>query len=366
VIGGAGAPALRVVDALPRSRGETDARPTLVLGGRTYGLPYVRALELDFGRRLDRRPVLAELLRALTCRTILTRAAWPRAVWDQVAWNVRCFDPNVVDVRRLPDARRFAGELAARIAPIPVFATGDGEAQSDSSWRRYDPTARVSVVLPVYNGARYLRGALRSCLEQSHAALEVIVVDDRSTDETPAILAEAAAQDRRVVVVRNETNLRLPGALNVGFARATGDLVTWTSHDNYYEPTAIEVLARTLHTWPDVDFVYSSYWAVDEDDRVDPAVVRAPPPWRLRTHNPIGACFLYRRAVYEAVGDFRRDLEYVEDYEYWIRVYKRFSMMRLHQPLYYYRRHEDSMTTRARDKYDALHRRIRMEHFGHP
>jgi hypothetical protein len=340
------------------------AGPELVLAGPTRDPTRARPLDLDLGRALDRRPIVTAAIQALTCATSPTRALWPASIWDQVAWNVRGFDPDVVDVRGLPDAGRFAEELGRRIAPISLTARGELDQPIASPWRRYDPAARVSIVLPVFNGERYLRQAIRSCLDQTHTALELVVVDDCSTDATPAIVAEYARADARILSVRNETNLRLPGALNVGFGHATGDLLSWTSHDNYYAPDAIERLVRYLDTWPDVDFVYASYWLVDDDGHVDPVVVRAPPPWRLRTHNPIGACFLYRRAVYESVGQFRRDLEYVEDYEYWIRVHKRFAMMRLHEPLYYYRRHTGSMSARAREKYASLHRQLRVEHFG--
>src|SRR5215468_4846876 len=101
----------------------------------------------------------------------------------------------------------------------------------------------VSVVLPTYNGSRYLRGAVESVLAQTLADFELIVVDDCSTDATPALVAELAARDPRIIAVRHEANRKLPGALNTGFARARGRYFTWTSDDNLYAPAALARLA---------------------------------------------------------------------------------------------------------------------------
>ena len=354
---------VRLVDRAPRP-GQAEPPWTLVLSGGERSARVI-PFDLDLGRQLDHRPIVRRAVLRLCCANPLGRAFWPGRFWDELAWNVRTFDPNVVDVRALPDPDRFARQLGPRIAPIRVAARGalDG---TGSDWRRYDRDLTVSIVLPVYNGARYLRQSIESCLSQTHRAVELIVVDDCSSDDTPAIVAELAARDGRIVSLRNATNQRLPGALNVGFARASGALLTWTSHDNYYAENALEVMVRYLCTWPDVDFVYSAFRIVDDEDRPDPGIVLGRAPWAARWQNPVGACFLYRRAVYETVGEFRRDLEYVEDYEYWVRVYKRFRMMRLNEPLYFYRRHAESMTERALEKYGELRARIRAEHFGLP
>src|SRR6516162_6752271 len=97
----------------------------------------------------------------------------------------------------------------------------------------------ISIVLPTFNGARYLREAIESCLHQSYPNWELILVDDASTDETPSIIADYLARDRRVTSLRNPVNRKLPGSLNAGFAQARGELLTWTSDDNCYRPHAL-------------------------------------------------------------------------------------------------------------------------------
>ncbi len=75
----------------------------------------------------------------------------------------------------------------------------------------------VSVVLPVYNGEKYLRLSLESILNQTFTDFELIAVDDGSVDQTPEILEEFRKRDSRVRIIKNSKNEGLPGSLNIGF-----------------------------------------------------------------------------------------------------------------------------------------------------
>ena len=201
---------------------------------------------------------------------------------------------------------------------------------------------KVSIILPVYNGAKYLRGSIDSCLAQTHKDLELIVVDDCSTDATPDIMRSYA--DPRVRVIQNSVNQRLPRSLNIGFKAATGDFLTWTSDDNEYVPDALEKMLAAMLREPAVDFVYADYWALDETSgKKEP--VQVPDELKLDTKNEVGGCFLYSRKVYDALGDYNPYYEIVEDYDYWIRIWKRFRVRRCEGPLYLYRYHAQSLTT---------------------
>lgn len=321
----------------------------------------VYPFDTDFGRWLDDRPVGGAALALVGAALVGGDLPIPGAILDSWVWSVRALDPDVIDVAEFPGGRDgyerlgVSSRVGVAAAPAPVAPID----------RRSAERSLVSVVLPVYNGGSWLERSVRSCLEQTHRRLEVIAIDDCSTDDTPRTLERIAAEDGRLRVYRNERNLRLPGALNAGFARTEGALLTWTSHDNYFAPDAIATLADYLATWEDIDFVYSAYREVDERDREDPAILHRPPPWMLRRRNIVGACFLYRRAIYENTGEFRRDLEYVEDYEYWVRVARRYRLMRLPYPLYYYRRHEQPMTAKANNeaRYAPLIARVHAEHY---
>lgn len=201
----------------------------------------------------------------------------------------------------------------------------------------------VSIVLPTYNGARYLAQSIQSCRDQTYPYWELIAVDDASTDETPAILSGFAAQDDRICVIRHAENKKLPGALNTGFAQARGDYLTWTSDDNLFRPEALAALVDFLEAHPEIDLVYTDYSLIDETGEVTKHI-SARDPRSLVYKSSVGPCFLHRREVYDVVGGYAEDLFLAEDYDYWLRVSARFRIQPLHQDLYLYRRHGGSLT----------------------
>ena len=206
-----------------------------------------------------------------------------------------------------------------------------------------ESSPKVSIVLPTYNGERYLQRAIESCLEQTHQNIELVVVDDCSTDSTPDIVKSFT--DPRLMYLRNQRNQGLPRGLNIGFARTTGQYLSWTSDDNEYAPTAIEEMLRALRDSPDAEFVYADYTALYESTGEIEARKLPDPPLLTQMNNTIGACFMYTRRVYEEIGDFDDRLALAEDYDYWIKVWKRFPMRHLARDLYLYRYHSRTLTS---------------------
>lgn len=202
----------------------------------------------------------------------------------------------------------------------------------------------VSIVLPTYKRARVLPQAIRSVLAQTHANWELIVVDDNSPDDTAQVVASFT--DARIRYVKNDPNLKLPRALNRGFSLARGDFLTWTSDDNLLAPQAIELMLQRLKQG-DCDLVYADYWLFSEEDAsgqpLDPQLDRLPDTVQLDKGNHMGACFLYTRRLHETVGDYDPELFLVEDYDFFIRASQQFRFAHLAQPLYYFRRDDDTL-----------------------
>jgi glycosyltransferase involved in cell wall biosynthesis len=203
----------------------------------------------------------------------------------------------------------------------------------------------ISVVLPTRNGARYLDQAIESIALQTFADWELIVVDDASSDDTPSKIEAWCSRDDRIRALRLDENRKLPGALNEGFRRAAGEYFTWTSDDNWYAADAFARMWEILHSRPEVDVVYAACWEVD---------AAGTPIGELRAHaaeeiaaiNCVGACFLYRRDVDQALGGYREDLFLAEDYDFWLRAFLEFRLEPLDEILYFYRRHDQSLTER--------------------
>jgi glycosyltransferase involved in cell wall biosynthesis len=211
----------------------------------------------------------------------------------------------------------------------------------------------VSIVLPIWNGERYFRQSVESCLRQSYRHLEVILVDDGSTDSTPILIQEYSRTDIRVRVLSHTANRGLSQALNTGFSFADGEYLTWTSADNYYRLHAIESLMDVLDRDPDVQIVYSDYTVVDSDDKVLERRTVGPAR-QLLFENCIGCCFLYRRRVQETLCKYDETLSLAEDYDFWLRASTRFRMAPTHRDLYCARDHKNSLSVRFAERANAI------------
>ncbi|MCZ2830305.1 FkbM family methyltransferase [Modestobacter sp. VKM Ac-2986] len=133
---------------------------------------------------------------------------------------------------------------------------------------RADPL--VSVLVPTYNGERFLRAALRSALGQSHRNIEVLVGDDGSTDRTPEILRAVAAEDPRVRVLRFDPNvgpLENPRRL---LAEARGEYVKFLMHDDVLATDCVRELVRGMESYPEATLAFSQRVLIDEDGRPVP------------------------------------------------------------------------------------------------
>ena len=125
----------------------------------------------------------------------------------------------------------------------------------------------VSVVLPVYNGGEILEESIKSVLSQRYKNLELIIVNDGSTDQSLEIARRFAQNDTRVKII-NQENKKLPTALSAGFREAKGEFLTWTSADNVMLPRCIEVLAENLKRKPETAMVYGNMRLINKDGNI--------------------------------------------------------------------------------------------------
>lgn len=212
--------------------------------------------------------------------------------------------------------------------------------------------SRVSIVLPTYNGEKYIRESIDSILNQSFTDWELIIVDDCSTDNTPEIVEQYAANDARIKVIHNQENQKLPQSLNIGFEHSKGEFLTWTSDDNYYLPTALERMYTYLVANEDVYLVCADMEMIDSVGK-EVGKFKCYNIPRLFYRNGIGACFMYRRVVAEQIGGYDKELFLIEDYDYWLRLLKRYgssSIRNIEEILYVYRVHENSLTVIKREQ----------------
>lgn len=233
--------------------------------------------------------------------------------------------------------------------------------------------SRVSVVVTCHNYGRYLRECLESVLAQDRPADEVIVVDDASTDDTPAIAAEYAPFGVRYERVDFRDACL---SYNHGITIATGDLLAYVDADNALMPRFIEALAARLDADPHLAFAYSDRrWmgeapvAAWEEIGVRPGDIGRsypPDPAMLVHRNFIDTMAIVRRSVAIELGGFRT-LPALWDYRFWITVLEAgYGGGYVAEPLYYYRLHASNMILTSRPQQRGCLHVIRREHFAKP
>lgn len=206
----------------------------------------------------------------------------------------------------------------------------------------------VTVVIPVYNAQDFVGESVRSITAQTYANLEVVVVDDGSTDASADEVLRVA--DGRVRIVRGAANRGQSEALNTGLTMAQGRYVALLGADDVALPNRIATQARYLDEHPSVGLVGTSYVRCDESGAVfdtfhvseHPVVVL----WRLLLSNPIGApTVMMRREILGRAGCFDPTFVFAEDLEYWGRVALVAGIGQIDVPLTAYRNHEGSLSS---------------------
>jgi len=201
----------------------------------------------------------------------------------------------------------------------------------------------VSIVLPVYNGEKFLEKSIKSCLGQTHNNLELIIVNDCSTDSSLAIAKKFQVNDSRVTVINNTINKKLPASLNIGHQVAKGNYLTWTSDDNFYEVDAIEKLLKKI-TETDNGVVYAEYNILFSDGSIK-RTVKDYFQKHILIENCIGCCFLYTKEVFQKCDGFSENLHTIEDYDFWLKAFKLTKFGYIPEVLYNYRLHPNSLTS---------------------
>lgn len=209
----------------------------------------------------------------------------------------------------------------------------------------------VSVVMPVYNGSRFVRVAIESVLAQTFAEFEIIVVDDASSDDSYSIVA--AIRDPRIRLVRNEKNLGSYPSSNLGIGMARGRYVTRHDADDISLPSRFERQVSLLEDDPHVVLVSSEYWKIDESGQMQRRISSLrrsghhhAVPWHLLFYNHLGAHsqVMMRRDDLVAVGGYPTEARYSQDYRLWVQMAQRGKVVTLPDVLLYYRSHPNSIS----------------------
>jgi glycosyltransferase involved in cell wall biosynthesis len=207
----------------------------------------------------------------------------------------------------------------------------------------------ISIVLPCYNGEKFLAQSIQSCIDQEYQNWELLLVNDCSTDNSYKIMLDYAKNNSRIKIIDNKKNLKLPTSLNAGFDAAQGEYFTWTSDDNYYLPNALNELLKAI-LGNNADAVYSGYYIIDEKGEIIDKHMPLEPE-NMICHSVAGASFLYKRSVHETLKGYNANMFLIEDYDFWLRMYLfGYKIITLNLLFYCYRTHSNSLTNMQSSK----------------
>ncbi|MBK1682248.1 glycosyltransferase family 2 protein [Rhodoferax fermentans] len=214
----------------------------------------------------------------------------------------------------------------------------------------------VSVILPAYNALAHIAQAVDSVLNQDYANLELLVIDDGSTDGTAD---HPALQDPRIRVLRQH-NAGPGSARNLGLTHAKGELIAFIDADDLWLPGKLSLQVAYLRDHPDISIVFGGFqrWSASPDKRFEvPPCPRIESTSQALAH-PSGWLYtdllldsvvhiitaMVRRSVFDTVGVFDTRLPTGEDYDFWLRASRQFKMDQLAQTVAFYRIHDSSLT----------------------
>ena len=205
----------------------------------------------------------------------------------------------------------------------------------------------VSVVMPVYNGETYLAEAIESILTQTLSDLELIVVDDCSTDGSAAIVRDYASRDERVRLVQHDHNQGSASARNSGIAVSRGEFIAAMDSDDISLPHRLEKQAAFLQSHTDFGLVGSFVQTASAD--LSERQSHTYPQlhafialyWILGGRTTMqGGVYLARREALLSVGGYEDSRQFVDDKELYARLFFKTKFANLPEALYLYRSHE--------------------------
>jgi len=210
----------------------------------------------------------------------------------------------------------------------------------------------VSIVIPAYNHGNYLDEAILSVLKQDYPNVELIVLDDGSTDNTSEVLQKYTGKFHW----ESQHNLGQVNSLNKGWQMSKGEILGFVSADDALLPGSVSKVVACLKANPDAVLAYCDFNLIDADSRVIRRV-RTPEfsydDMVVKVTCPPGPGAFFRRSAFEAVGLWDNSLKIMLDYDYWLRLGLKGRFVRIPEVLAQYRVHDTSQTFAGVDESKA-------------
>jgi glycosyltransferase involved in cell wall biosynthesis len=217
--------------------------------------------------------------------------------------------------------------------------------------------AKISVLMPVFNVEVYVAEALASIQSQTFTDIEIVVVDDGSTDCTPRIVEQFASADPRIILLRTPRNLGLSAALNFGLAHCHAPFIARMDGDDIALPTRLEKQLQYLEKNPGVALVGCATMAIDQSGRAIPGLRVSRKPARdeeiantMLLASPCLHIWLARSELYAQLSGYR-EMATAEDYDFLLRAISAgFRVSNIPEPLMLIRRRAGNLSSRLEQR----------------
>ncbi len=217
---------------------------------------------------------------------------------------------------------------------------------------RTHPAPLVSIVIPAYNHARYLDEAIGSVLNQDYPRVELLVLNDGSTDETPAVLEKYG----RSFYWETQPNMGQAATLNKGWRLARGEILGYLSADDVLLPDAVRTSVAYLEDHPEAVLTYPDFNLIDPGSHLIDAAQAPEYSYYEMVVDMVcapGPGVLFRRSAFAAAGGWDVSLRQLPDYEYWLRLGLHGSFLHIPKVLALFRVHEESQSFAGSDERKA-------------
>ncbi len=182
----------------------------------------------------------------------------------------------------------------------------------------------VSIVTPTYKQADFLPTTIESVAAQTYQPIEYLIFDDGSPDNTPQVLDQYRERD---FYIERHKNMGQTATINKGWRMAKGNILAWLNSDDSYFPDTVQIAVDYFEAYPEAAWVYGTPYPVDAHGNYYP-FRDAPAPWDydllLKNNFVTQPTVFLRREVVEDVGYLDESLDYIMDYEFWLRIGKKY------------------------------------------
>ena len=209
---------------------------------------------------------------------------------------------------------------------------------------------KVSCIIPCYNSELFIKDTIDSVLSQTFENIEIIVINDGSTDKTQSIL-ETYLPYIDIISHDANKNCGKSASLNLGIKKSTGQFIAFLDHDDIWIPEKIEKQINIFKNFKNIVMIYTNGVWIDDKGNIGSLIL---PKFFREDNNPLSLlndCYIksassviVKREMFDKVGFFDKNLVGCDDHDMWLKITEKFEIKYIKEPLYKYRYHKDQLS----------------------